>query len=83
MAKDYCTIVPRFVCRMVEMEQTPCESHFYLLAVVGPRNLSIVCDLLNQTDLDQDFCDLYTDLSFEGRFSTFLAHFCLVSTWYE
>ncbi len=41
------------------------------LPFFGPRNLSIVRDLLNQMDLDRVFCELYVVLSVVGRFSTF------------
>ncbi len=39
------------------------------------QNSSIAWHLLNQTDLDRNFCECSVDLSCEGRFSTFLAHF--------
>ncbi len=34
-------------------------------------------------DLDRDFCKHFEDLSFKGRFRTFLANFYFVSTKYE
>ncbi len=46
------------------------------------QDLSIAWDHLYQTDLDRDFYKLWVELSFEGRFGKFSAHFCVTCTWY-
>ncbi len=45
--------------------------------IFGSRNLSIAYDLLYQTDLDRDFCELSIELSFEGRLDGFVDDFVL------
>ncbi len=72
--------------------QTPSETQFYITndsnfscfwTLVQLQNLSIALEFLIQTDLDQDYCEIYVELAFEGRFSTFVSHFHVVSAWYE
>ncbi len=68
--------------------RTPNEPHLYISNdsnwhFFRLQHLSIVWDLLNQTDSHRDFSKPLVDLSFEGRLSTLLAYFNFVSTRYE